>query len=463
MKKSLLSLAAVAMSFGAFAQTPTPSPFWNIIQGATFNGSAQFAGVRFLDAVDANNVWAIGYDGTAPNMNYNWYSRSTNGGTSWTAGNVYADTNTYVMANLDAVDANTAWVSAYLKSTQNRGAAHKTTNGGTTWTNMTPAGGYTNSASFVNIACFVTPSVGIIMGDPIGSPLDYEIYRTTDGGATWTKVPGANIPNPLNSSEYGLVNVYTKYGTNNIWFGTNNGRVYRSVDGGLNWTVGTITGAVVGVNDLAFTDANNGLAYAYSGTQSSPVLGLYKTTDGGATWTQISPLDPNMGLNDIAPITGTSWFASAGAGTGNQIISYSTDHGATWNSWGGSNIQYLNLDFVSNTTAWAGSFADNAGAGGIFKYSGTSLGVNEAANAPRAFEVYPNPTNGIVTINMPLAKQGAEISVINTLGQVVRTAKATAVTTGETFSMDLSGLTKGVYFVSINVNGEKHSKKIIVD
>ena len=64
---------------------------------------------------------------------------------------------------------------------------------------------------------------------------------------------------------------------------------------------------------------------------------------------------------------------------------------------------------------------------------------------------------------MPVAKQGAEISVINTLGQVVRTAKATAVTTGETFSMDLSGLTKGVYFVSINVNGEKHSKKIIID
>lgn len=462
MKKTLLSLAAAALSVGAFAQA-IPSPFWNIIQNGNFNGTTPYAGVRFIDAVSSNDVWAIGYNGLAPNENYNWFSRTTNGGTTWTGGNVYADTNTYVMANLDAIDANTAWVSAYMKSTQNKGAAHQTTNGGTTWTNMTPAGGYTNNASFMNVVCFVTPSVGIIQGDPIGSPLEYEIYRTTDGGTSWTKVPGANIPNPLNPSEYGLVNVYTKHGANDIWFGTNNGRVYHSNDGGLNWTVGTITGAVVGVNELAFTDPNNGLAYAYSGTTTSPVLGLYRTTDGGATWTQVTPLDPNMGLNDVVAITGTSWFASAGAGTGNQIISYSTDHGATWNSWGGSNIQYLNLDFADNINAWAGSFADNLGVGGIFKFSGAPLGLNEVANAPRAFEVYPNPTSGKVKINLPVAKQGCDINVINVLGQVVRTAKASAVTTGETLTLDLSDLQKGVYFVNIVVGAEKHTQKIIVD
>lgn len=459
MKKSLLSIAAVALTTGAFAQA-TLSPFWNTVQNTNFP-QAQ-AGVRFLDAVDANNIWAIGYDGLAPGKNFAWYTRSNNGGSTFTSGNVYADTNTYIMANMEGVDANTAWVSAYLKASQSKGAIHKTTNGGSTWTNMTAAGMYTNAAAFTNIVTFLTPSVGITMGDPVGG--EFEIWRTTDGGTTWSKIPGASIANPSSASEYGLVNVYTKYGTTDIWFGTNLGRVYHSSDAGLTWTAATIPGAGVGVNDLAFTDPNNGLAYAYSGTTTSPVLGLYKTTNGGATWTQITPLDPNMGLNDIAPITGTSWFASCGAGTGNTVISYSSDHGATWNSWGGSNIQYLNIDFVNNNTGWAGSFSFTLAAQqGIFKYSGAPLGVNETSLAPRAFDVYPNPTGGMVTINMPVAKQGAEISVINTLGQVVRTAKTTVATTGETFTMDLSNLGKGVYFVNIVANGEKHSKKIIID
>lgn len=459
MKKSLLSIAAVALTTGAFAQA-TLSPFWNTVQNTNFP-QAQ-AGVRFLDAVDANNIWAIGYDGLAPGKNFAWYTRSNNGGSTFTSGNVYADTNTYIMANMEGVDANTAWVSAYMKASQSKGAIHKTTNGGSTWTNMTAAGMYTNAAAFTNIVTFLTPSVGITMGDPVGG--EFEIWRTTDGGTTWSKIPGASIANPSSASEYGLVNVYTKYGTTDIWFGTNLGRVYHSSDAGLTWTAATIPGAGVGVNDLAFTDPNNGLAYAYSGTTTSPVLGLYKTTNGGATWTQITPLDPNMGLNDIAPITGTSWFASCGAGTGNTVISYSSDHGATWNSWGGSNIQYLNIDFVNNNTGWAGSFSFTLAAQqGIFKYSGAPLGVNETSLAPRAFDVYPNPTAGMVTINMPVAKQGAEISVINTLGQVVRTAKTTVATTGETFTMDLSNLGKGVYFVNIVANGEKHSKKIIID
>lgn len=458
MKKSLLTIATVALSVGAFAQA-TLSPFWNTVQNSNFTQPQ--AGIRFLDATDANNVWAIGYDGLAPGLNYNWFTRSTNGGNTFTSGNIYADTNTYVIANLDAIDGNTAWVSAYMKASQANGAIHQTTNGGTTWTNMTPVGAFTNAAAFTDIVCFLTPSVGITMGDPVSG--EFEIWRTTNGGAAWTKIPGASIANPLSASEYGLVNVYTKYGTNDIWFGTNLGRVYHSSDAGLTWTAATIPGAGVGVNDLAFTDANNGLAYAYSGTTSSPVLGLYKTTDGGATWTQITPLDPNMGLNDIAPITGTSWFASCGAGTGNTVISYSSDQGLTWNSWGGSNIQYLNLDFVSNSIGWAGSFSSTVAAQqGIFKYSGTPLSVNEAVS-PRVVDIYPNPSSGLVTINLPVAKHGAEISVINTLGQVVRTAKATAVTTGETLTMDLSALEKGVYFVNIVANGERSSKKIIID
>jgi photosystem II stability/assembly factor-like uncharacterized protein len=381
MKNSLLTFFGLAALGSAVAQQ-TPSPSWTISQNASF--SITSAGVRFLDAVDQNTVWLLGYDGTAPGLDYNWWSKTTNGGTTYTSGNVYADTNTYVPANMEGVDGNVAWVASYLKSTQDRGAIHKTTDGGATWTNMAAPNMFSVAGtSFVDFVSFLTPSVGIALGDPVGG--DFEVYRTNNAGTSWTAVPGANLPNSL-SGEYGLVNIYAKFGTTNYWFGTNKNRIYRSTDAGATWSVAaqmtSTIGAVLGVNRVAFMDAMHGLCEVYFGPQGSGTLTLWNTSDGGATWSMIPSVDPNYGQNGLCGIPGTSWYASAGAGQGNNIISFSMDNGVTWNSWGGANIQYLNVDFVSPTTGWAGSFSDPAtpSIGGIYKYSGPSLLQPAAAN-----------------------------------------------------------------------------------
>lgn len=396
MRKIYSLIAGSVLGSVLLAQTTSPS--WSVIQSPNFS-LPQYSGVRFLDAVDPNVVWAIGYDGTAPNRNYCFFSRTTNGGTSWNSGVVFSstanptvgDTNTYVIANMEGIDANTAWVSAYMKQTQNKGGIFRTTNGGTSWTNMTftAAGMYTHTASFCNLVTFVNSSVGITQGD--ANPFtgnEFEIWRTTDGGNTWTLVPGANIPNPLSASEYGLVDVYTKFG-NNIWFGTNMGRVFRSFDAGQTWSVSTALPNSQ-ITELAFYDANNGLCVAYTGSSPNFTINLLNTTNGGVTWSLIasgSGMDPNFGRNDIAGIPGTSWFASAGAGTGNQLISFSMDNGLTWNSWGGANIQYLNVDFVNSSTGWAGSFSDISNFGGIFKYSGPNMQMAPMANFSSASTV----------------------------------------------------------------------------
>lgn len=382
MKKQLLTIFSLAVFGSAMAQTPSPS--WSTIQNAAFTQTA--AGTRFLDAVDPNVVWVVGYDGAAPSRNYNWYSKTTNGGTNFTAGNIFPDTNTWVISNLEGVDANTAWVSCYKKSVQAQGAVFKTSNGGTNWVNMNSAAMYTNSAAFTNIVTFVTPSVGITMGDPNpGTSNEFEIWRTTDGGNSWSAVPGANIPNPT-SGEYGLVNIYCKQGTANIWFGTNKGRIFRSTDAGLTWNVSTLPStptASANVNDVAFTDPLNGVAYVYNTSTTPATFEMYKSTDGGVNWTAITPVDPNVGRNDICAIPGTTYFASAGAGTGNNIISYSTDGGTTWTDWGSVSVQYLTIDFVNGTTGWSGGFSDVSVAttGGINKYSGSPITSASPASA----------------------------------------------------------------------------------
>jgi len=365
MKKQLLSIFAAISVSTMLAQVP--AAVWATNQDAIYPSAVTSSGVKFMDAVDANVVWVIGRD-YANTRNYNWFSRTTNGGTSFTGGNVYSDTNTYIIANMEAIDANTAWVSAYMKASQGMGAIHRTTNGGANWVNMTATGMYTNTAAFANWVTFLTPNVGIANGDPVNG--EYELWRTTNGGLSWTPVPGANIPNPL-SGEFAIVNLYAKVGTSNVWFGTNGNRMFRSTDAGINWNVSTVGVATNIITEIAFSSPNNGVCYTFNGGTNATEL--YNTFDGGVTWAQIS-VSSTMGLFDVVGVPGTGNLVSFGASTGNELVSYSTDNGVTWIDFGSTGIPYITGDFVDGSTGWAGSF-ELPGAHDVWKFSGVLTGT----------------------------------------------------------------------------------------
>ncbi len=462
MKKQLLSISILGFALSVAAQTVSPS--WSTVQNANY--SITTAGTKLLDAVSPNVVWATGYDGMAPGLAYNFFTTTNNGGATFTSGNVFADTNSYIISNIEGIDANTAWVSAYVKSTQDRGALYYTNNGGASWQKGSDTLMFsTAGVSFADFVCFLTPHTGIALGDPIGST--FEMYRTKDGGATWAAVAGTAIPNAT-SGEYGLTNSYTKLenDTNRIWYGTNKRRIFRSTDAGQTWSVSTISGAPASmyVNDIAFVNPTNGLVLGTTSSGTVVTYYLFKTADGGATWTSISPLSTNLGHNDLCAIPGTSWFASAGAGTGNQVISYSTDNGMTWNSWGGASVQYLSIDFVDNQNGWAGSFEDvpniNGGMdGGIFKYSDVPLGISNIA-PPRNISVYPNPSNGNITVKLPVAKQGMTLTVMNTMGQIIFQENIKNIYPSADFNLNLQDLPTGVYVIKMNVGEEVYVSKI---
>jgi photosystem II stability/assembly factor-like uncharacterized protein len=369
MKKQLLSILATFSIASAIAQTPSPS--WTITQNPSF--TVPIAGTRYIDAVDQNVVWLSGFDGNFPGRNYNWYSRTVNGGTSYNSGSIFPDTNTYVLANMEGIDANTAWVAAFRKVGQNQGGIFRTTNGGTTWTNMSAPGMFTNTASFANFVTFLTPSVGIANGDPTGLPLVYELWTTADGGTSWTKVPAANIPAPL-AGEYAITNLYCKDGSSHVWFGTNRGRVFRTSDAGQTWSASAIqTGVVTNtVLDVSFAGPLNGLALVVNGTTAD----LYNSIDGGVTWNNVGTpgtLPLNFGANEISSIPGTTYFASVSNNGGTGFLSYSVDNGVTWTDWGGTGLTYLTIDFVNSNLGWTGGFQGLNGASGIWKYNGVTF------------------------------------------------------------------------------------------
>ncbi len=383
MKKQLFTILSIATVSVATAQTPSPS--FPTLQNTSYS-MAPSANCKFLDVVSSTVVWGVGRSGVAVSQNHNDFTRTINGGTSFNTGKIYSDTTTYVIANLEGIDANTAWVSAYLKGPQAQGAIHRTTNGGANWINMTASNMYTNAASFANIITFVTPSIGITMGDPhSGNANEFEIWRTVDAGVNWTLISGANIPNPT-AGEYGLVDVYCKQGTSNIWYGTNKGRIFRTTDAGLTWNAAVLPGsptASLNVQGIAFTTPLNGMATVFN--TATTLLEEYTTNNGGVSWTQLGSIDPNFGRNDFCAIPGTNVFASC-ANTPtvtNSGLSYSTDGGVTWTLWGSNAIGYLTIDFADPTSGWVSTFqtATVGLTGGIYKYTGPSLAGSVAPTA----------------------------------------------------------------------------------
>lgn len=80
--------------------------------------------------------------------------------------------------------------------------------------------------------------------------------------------------------------------------------------------------------------------------------------------------------------------------------------------------------------------------------------VGIAENAENAFSVYPNPSTGIFTLNLPAS--GSTVEVYDVLGNVISSVKYT---NAGTVQLDLSAQAEGVYF--IRVNGQNTQRLVI--
>jgi len=316
-------------------------------------------GIDQIWIVDKDTVWAKGYDGANPSNYIREFTKTTNGGTTWTPGTItFTGSSSYGVANICALNSKVAWACMFPKSGTG-GAIVKTVNGGTTWTKQTTA---PFTGSWANWVHFWDANNGVCMGDAAGTR--FFIYTTTDGGTTWVQVPVANLP-AATSGEAGTVNFYDVVG-NTIWFGTSTGRVFKSTDKGYNWTVST-TGLGDVQTNVFFRDEMNGIA---TGTSQTVTFSAKRTTDGGATWIAYNPTGSFL-ENHIAPIKGSTgtWInvsADSDFPLGNGS-SYSTDDGNSWTRID-SAIQYTSLKMKDIATGWAGSFNVSATDGGIFKW-----------------------------------------------------------------------------------------------
>jgi len=325
----------------------------------------QSIGIRYLDAIDNNTAWAVGYDGSGGNTYETWFTKTSNGGDLWEADTVIGDTN-YGLGNICGIDGDTAWAAVFYAGAQDDTCGiYKTTNGGSTWTHQ--EGPLQGAASFANNVYFWNENEGVCQGDVRDGY--FEVYTTTDGGDSWIRVPEANFSGDAPAAgEAGWTGVIDVVG-DTVLFGTNEGNIWKSDDKGYTWTVSYTGigpgGLNAGVNEIAFKDSNHGLAAHDNGVSYD----LYTTSDGGNTWDAITPSGTpySAGLSYV-PGTG-NMYISTGAASGASGASYSVDGGYTWTDYPEMfDIQMLSCDFVEGTTGWAGGFNTDEFTGGMFKY-----------------------------------------------------------------------------------------------
>ncbi|DAC71958.1 MAG TPA: hypothetical protein DSN98_07720 [Thermoplasmata archaeon] len=314
-------------------------------------------GINYISCVNESVVWATAYNGDNPAYPCQDFTRTVNGGTTWNA-NTISDADNQYFSMIYALDANIAWAPLYAHQNGVMGLYY-TTNGGNTWTKQESAN-FNLIGSFPNCVHFWDANVGWCMGDPAEGY--YEIYVTTDGGTAWTRVPEANIPDPL-LGESGLAGSYCVVG-DTIWFGTNMGRVYKSIDKGFHWTVAQTP--LRSYVKPTFKDANHGLVFDINTAGSATIT---ETSDGGVTWQDVHFTGPCYNY-DCRYIPGTvNTYISVGAASNASGASYSLDGGHTWTNYVDvSGKPMLSLGFTTGKIGWAGSFNTDEFNGGIFKH-----------------------------------------------------------------------------------------------
>lgn len=435
MKKILLTLSLLLASYASNSQTWTE-------QATRFSSPTR--GVSEISIVDANTVWCLAYDGITTTTVVQEFSRTTNGGTTWTPGFINIGDPNLSINNLIAVDANTAWVSALIP-TDGNGVIYKTTDAGATWEQQNSNGFITTGSSFLNGVHFFNANNGVSFGDPINGKM--EIYTTSDGGDSWTLIAGTANPN-LQNGEYG-------YNGGNVFIGnscflvTNKGRILRSSDMGQTWAISQAPvsdfSAATQSARIAFSTPTNGCMLKTIGTNYT----FYTTTNAGVTWSTGTAFTGSYRNLAYIPGTATIVATSLGDPTGSA---YSTNNGATWTSIDAGNQRGV-PEFLNASTGWCGGFNLNATTGGIFKFDGTLSNVNFTTTK---FSVFPNPSSSLVTISS-VDSDSYKLKVTDITGKVMMNKEFN----GLVNTVDVSNFSKGIYFFEVNAGNKNETIKII--
>jgi hypothetical protein len=147
----------------------------------------------------------------------------------------------------------------------------------------------------------------------------------------------------------------------------------------------------------------------------------------------------------------------------NSSTSVDTDYRSQKNGRGWN--KYEDTKIVAFVNYYDAANPDNMSVMNVTETTMINTGVNELSeNTIGEVSVYPNPTNGLSTIDFSLISSSTvKIEVVNVLGQKVAEVAAGSYTSGShSVNFDASKLTSGIYFVNITSENGKATSRFVV-
>ena len=290
-------VAGLALSGGpAAAQTPTPAVDPGLYEGMRYRMVGPLRGGRttavtgfpddvhaYLQGASGGGVWHTDDAG------HHWWPKTDDALTAGAVGAVAV-----AESRPDVIYVGTG--SACIRGNVSVGrGAWKSVDRGATWTFLgLPASGaigeivvHPDDPDLVYAAA---------LGNPFGRNPERGVYRSHDGGGTWENVLFLNdstgavslAMNPENPDEIfaGMWRAERKPWT--LISGSEDGGIYRTRDGGDTWTKlgGGLPEGLVGKVGLSISAADPGRVWAM--VEAEPGNGLWRSDDSGDTWTFVN-------------------------------------------------------------------------------------------------------------------------------------------------------------------------------
>lgn len=378
-----------------------------------------------VSAVSSTTCWAGGTNGVV--------LRTTNSGTNWI--NVSGSPIGANIVNLVvATDANTC-----IAATNT--TIYKTSNAGANWIQVfTQSGGYIDDIGFMNA------TTGFMYGDALGGR--WSLWKTTNAGTTWDST---GLYLAQSGSELGWYNAMFISG-NNIWFGTDNSRIYKSTNFGTNWSF----------NPTPIADS---YCISFNGTTGF-VAGdsvLMKSTNSGVNWSgNFIGDNPGYDITSIKNTSGKWWVTRA------DTIFTSTNGGTSFAFQRKGINRYWDMSFVTEGSTIRGWAVKNNG--GIESYfeALTGTGSSNTTEIPKKYllrQNYPNPFNPVTKIKFEIPvgnSDNVKLIVFDVLGKEVSTLVNENLSAGSyEAEFDAVNLSSGTYFYML-VSGEYRDVKKMV-
>ena len=199
----------------------------------------------------------------------------------------------------------------------------------------------------------------------------HPLYRTRDGGVTWTPVEATGIE--IVKGICGIDVLHEKRIFQGVMAPVTvihaAGRVggpatiLRSVDGGETWKVIDLRPHAGMILDVKFFDAQNGLVCAATSNDLEQANALIlRTSDGGATWTrayQSARLFENCWkMNFPSRRVGYATVQNYQEGATARVVVKTTDGGATWRELplvDDAKVREFGVGFANDDWGWVGT------------------------------------------------------------------------------------------------------------